>query len=204
MKVVVLAGGKGIRMRGVTRDRYPKCMVEVHGKPFIHWLLRKLEDFEVYVSVGHLGDQIGSYLQTCFPHAICMKEPTPLGTGGAVRFLLPAIGEEPFLVLNGDTIHPFFNYNSLSKECDTILTSGSLTGNSIVSHERLISYRKGSTLGNANEQGGVYTMWRFLDTPDVFDMEEVIRASVGTKVIDVGKALEVGSPEGLEEARRYL
>lgn len=62
--LVILAGGKGTRLRSVTKDSVPKPMVDIFGKPFLYWLIRHYVQqgfVEIDVCVGHKADLIENY-----------------------------------------------------------------------------------------------------------------------------------------------
>ena len=109
--VVILAGGKGARLRSVVRDR-PKAMAVVAGRPFAEWLLMALRDRGVRCVIfctgylggmieEHFGDGRGWGLQIAYS-----RDPIPLGTGGAVRHALDQIAADRFVVMNGDSFCP--------------------------------------------------------------------------------------------------
>jgi NDP-sugar pyrophosphorylase family protein len=109
MKAILLAGGKGTRLRPLTIHT-PKPIVPIFGRPFLHYqidLLRQLPEVdEVILSLnyqprrieemfGH-GDGLGVKLSY-------VVEPAPLGTAGAVRYAGQAL-EETVIVFNGDVM----------------------------------------------------------------------------------------------------
>jgi NDP-sugar pyrophosphorylase family protein len=108
IKILVLAGGLGTRLRPLT-DSLPKVLVPVLGRPFLEHVLEDLarQGFRRFVlSVGFLAEQIedhfgdGARLGCQLEY---VREDRPLGTGGAVRRALPVLGET-FVVVNGDTL----------------------------------------------------------------------------------------------------
>jgi D-glycero-alpha-D-manno-heptose 1-phosphate guanylyltransferase len=106
--VIVLAGGLGTRLRAVVPD-LPKPMAEVGGKPFLWWVLRRLEQQglkDVYLSVGYKRDVIEAYFGTVFGslNVHYVIEDEPLGTGGAIAKAMAAIDSDAAFVLNGDTM----------------------------------------------------------------------------------------------------
>jgi NDP-sugar pyrophosphorylase family protein len=110
--VAVLAGGLGTRLRGVLDDT-PKVLAPVgaDGRPFLAHLLDRLTAAgvtRVVLCLGHLADRITGWLAgdrpAAWPEVVCVVEPRPLGTAGALRFARGALGSDPVLVLNGDTI----------------------------------------------------------------------------------------------------
>lgn len=109
--VVIMAGGKGTRLRPFT-ENCPKPMLEVHGKPMLEQILDKciLSGFtKFYISVNYLKEQIISYFQDGSQWGVSieyLEENIPLGTAGSLS-LLPKDLCEPILVLNGDVITDF-------------------------------------------------------------------------------------------------
>ena len=108
MKAMVLAAGRGERMRPIT-DTVPKPLVRVGGRPLIAWHLAALARAgvrEVVINLSWLGEQLRAALGTGadFGLRITYSEegPVPLETGGGIFRALPLLGPEPFLVLSGD------------------------------------------------------------------------------------------------------
>jgi MurNAc alpha-1-phosphate uridylyltransferase len=109
MKAMVLAAGRGERMRPIT-DRLPKPLVPVAGKPLIVYHLERLAAAgvrDVVVNLSWLGDQIRAALGDGREYRLSIsysQEPAePLETGGGIFKALPLLGPGPFLVVNGDT-----------------------------------------------------------------------------------------------------
>jgi len=104
---VVLAGGLGTRLRATIGDR-PKVLAEVRGRPFLAYLLDRLCAAgvgEIVVSIGHRAAEVRTAFGTAYRGRPLRyaEEPSPLGTAGALRALLPRLGSDPVLVLNGDS-----------------------------------------------------------------------------------------------------
>ena len=105
---VVLAGGQGTRLRSVLPDRQ-KVVAPVGGRPFLAWVLDRLDAAGVEVAVlctGHLAGQVRVALgarhgRLGLRYSI---EPAPLGTGGALRLALAHTDVRTLLVLNGDSV----------------------------------------------------------------------------------------------------
>src|SRR6516225_7271413 len=109
MKALVLAAGYGERLRPIT-DTIPKPLLEIGGRPLIHYpllLLRHAGIRDIAVNVHHLADKLqaalgyGQALGLAITYA---PEPVLLGTGGPLLALRDYFGDEPFLILNSDTI----------------------------------------------------------------------------------------------------
>ena len=104
---VLLVGGLGTRLRPVVSDR-PKVLAEVHGRPFVAYILDQLADSgvrHVVLCTGFQGDRVRRDLGEGFRgmRLEYSQETTPLGTGGALRLALPLIKSDPVLVMNGDS-----------------------------------------------------------------------------------------------------
>ena len=108
MKAMILAAGRGERMRPLT-DRTPKPLLPVAGKPLIVWHLERLARagfHEVVINHAHLGDQIEALLGDGDAWNVQIRysaEPHgALETAGGIANALPLLNSEPFLVINGD------------------------------------------------------------------------------------------------------
>lgn len=109
LPVVVLCGGFGTRLRSVLPD-HPKVLAPIRGKPFLEYLLRHLRAqglSDVVLSTGYLGEMVSQYVgdgQAWGIRTRCVREPEPLGTAGAVRYVRDQLRlVAPFVVVNGDT-----------------------------------------------------------------------------------------------------
>ena len=107
MRAMILAAGRGERMRPLT-DTMPKPLLCVAGKPLITWHLEKLARAgfkHVVINHAWLGDRIESALGDGSQWGLSIRysaEGTALETAGGIATALPLLGEEPFLVINGD------------------------------------------------------------------------------------------------------
>ena len=108
MKAIILAGGRGKRLRPIT-DYVPKPLVPIKNIPIIEWQLKYLKKFgikEVIICTGYKQEMIENHLNM---KNIGIKikysiEKTPLGTGGAIKKAGEMIKDKSFFVINGDTI----------------------------------------------------------------------------------------------------
>jgi mannose-1-phosphate guanylyltransferase len=108
MKAILLAGGKGTRLRPLTLHT-PKPIVPIFDRPFLQYqidLLRQVPEIdEIVLSLNYQPRRIeevfgdGSDLGI---HLRYVVEPTPLGTGGAIKFAAGESRGEPIVVFNGD------------------------------------------------------------------------------------------------------
>jgi MurNAc alpha-1-phosphate uridylyltransferase len=124
MKAMILAAGRGERMRPLT-DNTPKPLLQVGGKPLIVWHLERLTNAgfkEVVINHAHLGDQIVRALGNGKPWGLSIQysaEATALETAGGIANALPLLGEDFFLVVNGD-IFTDMNFNDCHKQVITM------------------------------------------------------------------------------------
>ena len=106
--VVIMAGGKGLRLRPLT-EQTPKPMLLVAGKPILQHLIENLRDqgfTNIVMSINYLGDQIERFFDdgTGFGVSIrYLKETDPMGTAGALSLLEQPI-LAPVVMMNGDLI----------------------------------------------------------------------------------------------------
>lgn len=107
MKVMILAAGRGERMRPFT-DRIPKPLLRVGGKPLIVWNIERLVQAgitELVINHAHLGVQIEQALGDGRQFGVTIHysdEGTALESAGGIAFALPLLGDDPFAVVNGD------------------------------------------------------------------------------------------------------
>lgn len=109
MKAMVLAAGRGERMRPLT-DSTPKPLLTVNGKPLIGYHLESLARAgfrDVVVNLSWLGERIRQTLGTGEQYGVRIaysdEGSTALETAGGIFKALPLLAPGPFLVVNGDT-----------------------------------------------------------------------------------------------------
>jgi len=109
MRAMILAAGRGERMRPLT-DEHPKPLLKAGGKALIEYHLEHLASAgfrDVVINTAWLGEQIPAYLGDGSRWNMRIQyshEGWPaLETGGGIFKALPLLGDEPFLVVNGDT-----------------------------------------------------------------------------------------------------
>jgi MurNAc alpha-1-phosphate uridylyltransferase len=108
MKAMILAAGRGERMRPLT-DTTPKPLLQVCGKPLIVWHLERLAKAgfrDIVINHAHLGEQIEASLGNGARWGLSIQysaEGQALETAGGIAKALHLLGEAPFLVVNGDT-----------------------------------------------------------------------------------------------------
>lgn len=132
MKAIIMAGGKGTRIQEVTSE-IPKPMIPIGGVPVLEREIISLsqqgiKDF--IITISHLRDVIMNYFKDGKKLGVSIEyfiEREPLGNAGALFRLRDKLGEEPFLLLNGDVVFDIdvrrmIEYHRMKKSKVTILT----------------------------------------------------------------------------------
>ena len=108
MQAVILAGGKGTRLRPYTAV-LPKPLMPIGEMPILEILVRQLKQMRVdsiIIAVGYLHHMIEAYFKNGEEFGVPIKyslEDKPLGTAGPIQLIMEDL-EENFLVLNGDLL----------------------------------------------------------------------------------------------------
>jgi mannose-1-phosphate guanylyltransferase len=111
MQALILVGGEGTRLRPLT-STMPKPVVPLANQPFITFMIEWLRRYgvdEVILSCGFLAEGVRRVLGDGASLGVRIRyveEPTPLGTGGALRYAGELL-DERFLMLNGDVLADF-------------------------------------------------------------------------------------------------
>ena len=106
--VVIMAGGKGLRLRPLT-EQTPKPLLRVGGKPVLQHIIENLRDegfTDIVVAINYLGEQIEAHFgdgSSFGVHIKYLREETPLGTAGALSLLKPPFSS-PLVVMNADLV----------------------------------------------------------------------------------------------------
>ena len=107
MKAMILAAGRGTRLRPLTYT-VPKALVPVRGKPMLQWVIERLRAAgadHIAVNAHHLADQIFSFVRNnrFGVHVEVLHEPELLETGGAIAHAYPFLKDtKPVMVHNVD------------------------------------------------------------------------------------------------------
>lgn len=124
MKAIILAAGRGERMRPLT-DHTPKPLLKVAGKALIEYTIQNLVHAgitEIVINLAYLGEHIQHYLGDGSRYQATIRYSdegkTGLETAGGIKKALPLLGDSPFLVVNGDISCDFPLQNLVNKEID--------------------------------------------------------------------------------------
>jgi len=166
---IILAGGKGTRLRSVVSD-VPKPMAPINNRPFLeyqmdYWIKQGIEQF--IISVGYKKEVIIDYFGDNYKIAKIdyVVEDQPLGTGGGFLLALKDV-DENCLLLNGDT---FFEVdlsllNKIHDENSSDWTmslfraneSGRYMGIDVDKNGKILSLESGTDKIGRLANGGVY------------------------------------------------
>ena len=225
--LALLAGGLATRLRPAT-DTVPKSMILAAGEPFIAHqlrLLRRERIEDIVICIGHLGEQIKSFVGDGGRFGCRVRytsdEGRPLGTGGALRQALPLLGTR-FFVMYGDSyldiaFEPIYQA-FLRAGCPGLMTVFHNADRWDASNVEFVDglvrrYEKATRTpamhyidyGIGVLSAGAVARWP-ADTP--FDLAEIyqdlaLRGQLaGYEVHD--RFYEIGSPAGLAETTAYL
>jgi dTDP-glucose pyrophosphorylase len=129
-RAVVLAAGRGTRMRELTND-VPKPMIEVRGKPVLEHIVLGLRDAGVHrflIVVGYHAETVQNFFEDGRRHNVAIEYATQTvqdGTGRVVNLARNFIGESPFILSYGDILIGQENYKrvaDLSDEVEAVIT----------------------------------------------------------------------------------
>jgi MurNAc alpha-1-phosphate uridylyltransferase len=107
MKAMILAAGYGKRLQPLT-NKTPKPLLPVAGKPLLQHHIENLASIgitDIVINTCWLAQQIEDYFGDGSNYAVNItwsRESKPLETGGGIKKALPFLGEQPFLLVNGD------------------------------------------------------------------------------------------------------
>ncbi|MFH1425900.1 MAG: sugar phosphate nucleotidyltransferase [Candidatus Kerfeldbacteria bacterium] len=109
--IVIAAAGRGVRMKHLS-DEQPKHLIHVAGKPFLHFLLKLVDQVgfrHIIVVAGYYADIMKKFLDS-EPYDITMvnqseREPNHYGTAMVVKAVEPELKGRPFVLINGDSLY---------------------------------------------------------------------------------------------------
>jgi MurNAc alpha-1-phosphate uridylyltransferase len=227
LPLAILAGGYGTRLGPLTND-FPKCLIEINGRPFVDWQLDLLvkngySDFVCCISYksemirSHLGD--GSRWGANIEYSVDGE--SQLGTGGAIQKALPLLGKA-FGVIYGDSFLPI-DYQGVEKEFLNSDNQGMMTvyrnknlfdtSNVEFVNGRLVNYEKGIYDRKMHHIDYGLTYFRqeaFLPNSKVlpFDLSRICNMMAKNGKLDgfevFERFYEIGSVKGIEDLSEFL
>jgi MurNAc alpha-1-phosphate uridylyltransferase len=217
MKAMILAAGRGERMRPLT-DHTPKPLLGVAGKPLILYHIEGLAGagfHELVINHAHLGAQIESEVGSGARWGVSIRyspESQALETGGGIFNALPLLGERPFVVVNGD-IWCDYDFSRLR------LPSGRLAHLVLVANPR---HHPGGDFvlrhGEVREGDGDHLTYSGIGVYDpllfagcqggAFPLAPLLRKAMRNHLVSgerhAGNWLDVGTPERLVQLEHFL
>ncbi len=229
MQAIILAGGKGTRLQSLYPDR-PKALVPISGKPFLQWQIEWMKTrgvVNVHLALGHLSEQIKGWIDSqpvpdiSFTSSV---EPEALGTGGGLKFVEQYVCDDPFFVLNGDSLLPGLDLRTLM---DAHEWNPAMATISVVKIEqagrygtvefdgagRLIAFQEKVDRSNGWVNGGVYLINR--EMLDLIEPEKSlsIETDIFPALAESGKLrvyktpsplLDMGTPAGIRAMESFF
>lgn len=227
LPVLILSGGLATRMQQVTGN-IPKAMLNVAGKPFIHWQLNMLRNQgvkNVILCIGYLGEMIEKYAGNGTEYGLNLTYSYDgeklLGTGGAIKKIEEYL-PEAFFVLYGDSYLdiPYAPVENAFKKSGktglmTVYENKDLydVSNVVFQNGVLVDYSKKHKTAQMRhidyglgilrkEAFSGFPKYEFLDLADVYVKLVNEKQLLGFEVFE--RFYEIGSPEGLQELRIRL
>lgn len=182
MKAIILAGGRGKRLRPIT-DYVPKPLIPLNNIPILEWQIKYLKKFgvdEIIVCTGYKTEMIENYFRMKNNTGIKIRfstEKTPLGTGGAIKQAADQIKDKSFFVINGDTITNI-NLAKLAEIPNSIAAIELRTKFGIMETEgtKVTRFREKKEIYNLWMNAGIYHLLKATvkDLPKKGDIEKTV------------------------------
>ena len=228
MKAMILAAGRGERMRPLT-DHTPKPLLEAGGKPQIAWHLERLAAAgfrEIVINHAHLGEQIEAALGDGTKWGLALsyspEPPGALETAGGIAKALPLLGDAPFLLVNGDVYCDvdFARFSRSTASDDEKCPAGGARllfvanpahhagGDFSLAGERVVPARGEQTLTYAGI--GVFSPAMFATVPagQPLKLRPLLDAAIAAGTLHgerhAGRWVDVGTPQRLAELDQEL
>jgi len=212
MRAIILAAGKGTRLRPIT-NHTPKPLVRVKDRPLIEHQIIKLKNAGVdtiVVNLHYLGEQIKQHLlaKPWGVNLLFSEEDMLLNTGGGIVHALPLLGQEPFLVVSGD-VFTDYPYDQLTLQ-DNALAHLVFVPNPNFHHQGDFGLDKGTVYLDGKERVtyaniGLYHPDFFKSAPKgPFPLLTLLKAHIDAKKVTgelyLGPWHNIGTETELQEA----
>lgn len=180
MQAVILAGGRGKRLKPIT-DYVPKPLVPIRNIPIIEWQIKYLKKFgvkEIIICTGYKTEQIENFLKSKKSFGVKIMfsiEKIPLGTGGAIKNASSKIKDDSFIVMNGDVITNI-NIKKMMKNKNSIASIPLKTKYGIIqtNGDKITKFQEKKELENQWMNAGIYFLSKTIlkDLPKKGDIEK--------------------------------
>ena len=162
MKALILAGGRGKRLRPLT-DKIPKSLIPINKKPLIQYTINYLKKFginEIIICSGYKSKQIQNFLKKKKNFGCKIEysvEKNPLGTAGAIKNAIKNLSDESFLVINGDIITNI-DLKKILKKPNTIAANELKTkfGTMEIKNNKILKFNEKTDVQNVWMNPGLY------------------------------------------------
>lgn len=222
MKAVILAGGKGTRLKPYT-NIFPKPLVPIEDKPVMEIIIHQLARYgfnDIIMAVGHLAELIQTFFDDGSKFGVNItysREESPLGTAGPLLKVKDQL-KDTFLMMNGDVLTTL-DYSELVK-----FHNSSPAAATISLHNRIVDVDYGVV---RTDESGKITDWlekpridyqvsmgiyvlepdalKYIPPDRPFDLPDLIKALVADGQVVKGYPfngfwLDIGRPEDYEDA----
>lgn len=181
--VVIMAAGRGTRMKELTKDK-PKHLLPVLGRPFLDYTLDRLRQAgfsRMIILIGHQSQAFSVY------HGVSdiqlFEQPRfheRYGTAAAVEAVKAAVGDEPFAVIAGDNLYAVEDLKKLRDYTGQMLIGGYRTEQ--WQGMGILKQRPDGTLEKIVEKptefvGDLINASMYLFTPEIFPVIEQLQPS---------------------------
>ncbi|MFC2050557.1 NDP-sugar synthase [Chloroflexota bacterium] len=226
MKAVILAGGKGTRLKPYTTV-FPKPLMPVGGRPILEIIISQLRSYglrDIIITTGYLGELIMAFFGDGSQWGVDIKyskEDKPLGTAGGLKLIEEEL-KDIFLMVNGDTLttlnfSELINYHKTSGAIATI----ALKKREVYIDFGIVELDDNNAIKGYAEKPTIYHLVSMgvyvfeprvvdyikpdekLDFPDLVKTLISEREKVNGFVFD-GYWLDIGRPEDYEKANREI
>ena len=218
MKAMILAAGRGERMRPLT-ERIPKPLLEAGGKPLIQYHVEALSAAgirQLVINHARLGEMIEARLGDGRAYGLeisySAEGETPLDTGGGIKKALALLGQDPFILVNAD-IWTDFDFSGLphrpTGQAHIVLVDNP------PHHPRGDFTLQGSSVSEAGAPRytyggiGVFTGELFENCRDtVFPLAPLLRRAMGqgrvSGELHCGRWYDIGTPDRLAQLNQII
>jgi len=181
LKAIILAGGRGKRLRPIT-DYVPKPLVPIKNIPIIEWQINYLKKYgvnEVIICTGYKTKMIENYLgmKNLGVKIKFSIEKLPLGTGGAIKKAGKMINDKSFFVINGDVITNI-DLRKLTKKENSIASIELQTKYGILetNDNKISKFREKKKISDLWMNAGIYYLQKGIlkDLPNKGDIEKTL------------------------------
>ena len=223
MKAMILAAGLGNRMRPLTLTT-PKPLLSVGGKPLIVWHIEALKAAgiqQIVINTAWLAHKLHEALGDGSAYGVQIlwsDEHEPLETAGGIRHALPLLGDEPFLLVNGDIWLAYDFQKLISKDLGQNLAHLVLVDNPPQHPKGDFAFARASDKALIQSTGDERYTFAGVSvlSPQLFAalpvgkaplaplLRQAIAQGLVTAEHHAGAWVDVGTPERLAELDQYL